>query len=171
MKRVSWMAFAVIACRPGAPAGPQVAEKFYAELRASRVTGAPTPEQLSRLAPYLGDSLQKLLVEARRQHDADLARAPGEKPSFAEGDLFSSLFEGPTSVTIEAASDETEIQKVLARMTHDSTAPATSWTDTLLMGNQGGHPVIEDIRYGGNWDFALKGTLRAQLSGARAAVQ
>jgi hypothetical protein len=148
-----------------------VVEKFYAQLRSAAVSGAPTPDQLSRLAPYLSDSLQKLLVEARRLHDADAARAPYDKPSFADGDLFSSLFEGPSSVTVEGDSTTGEIYRVLAHMRYERATPATSWTDTAIVGPEEGRMVIRDIHYGGNWDFALKGTLQAQLNGARAGTE
>ncbi len=158
MHRVALLLVALVGCRSASPA--EVVDRFYRELRTQQVTGAPTPDQLMRLSPYLGDSLEKLLTEARRQHDADLAREPNEKPAFAEGDLFSSLFEGPSSVKAETGAGE----RVLVHMSRDS----TRWTDTILVGTENGKVVIQDIRFGGTWDFALKGTLRAQLSGTRA---
>lgn len=167
MKRAIWVALIVAGCRPAASEAPSVVERFYSELRVSQVTGAPTAEQLTKLAPYLSDSLQKLLTGARQLHDSDAVRAPNEKPAFADGDLFSSLFEGPGSVKTEAGSVEGESHAVLARMTYDS----TSWTDTVIVAPQSGRLVIQDIRYGGNWDFALKGTLTSQLSGSRATAK
>lgn len=169
MRHAFWMVLALLGCRPAASEAPQVVERFYAELRSARVTGAPTAEQLARLAPYLGDSLQKLLAEARRLHDADETRAPDEKPAFADGDLFSSLFEGPTVVKVEGDSGQNgESHRVLAHMSFDSAPAPTTWTDTAIVAPEDGRMVIQDIRYGGNWDFALKGTLRDQLTGARA---
>jgi hypothetical protein len=165
MKHFAWILVAVLGCRSAAPDGPGLVQRFYAEVRTAGVTGAPSPEQLTRLAPFLGDTLELLLAQARQQHDADAARAPNDKPSFADGDLFSSLFEGPTSVRTEPGMTSGETSIVLAHMSRDS---ATSWTDTVIVGSESGFPVIEDIRYGGTWDFALKGSLRAQLSGARA---
>ena len=75
-----------------------VVEKFYATTIAQKVTGAPTAAQLAALSPLLSDTLRALLDAARRRNEADVARAPDEKPAFADGDLFSSLFEGPSAV-------------------------------------------------------------------------
>lgn len=171
MRHAVWLAIVAMGCGPASSDAPRVVEKFYAELRNTRVTGAPTAEQLARLAPFLGDSLRKLLAEARRLHDADEARAPNEKPAFAEGDLFSSLFEGPSSVRVEGDSSAGAAHRVLAHMSYDSANPPTSWTDTAIVASEDGRMVIQDIRYGGNWDFALKGSLRAQLNGARAGAE
>lgn len=163
MRHAAWLVVTLVACNSG-PSATQVVDRFYQQLKASQVSGAPTEAQLAGLAPYLGDSLKQLLTAARRQHDADVAKAPDEKPAFADGDLFSSLFEGPGTLVTEAGSSTGSVQRVLARMTYDS----TRWTDTVIVGTENGKRVIQDIHFGGTWDFALKGSLQAQLSRGRA---
>lgn len=143
-------------------------ERFYEVTIGSRLSGAPAPEALRRLTPYLSDTLSALLAQARRRHDADVARAPDEKPAFAEGDLFSSLFEGPTAVQVLATDSLGSRYRVTVRLTDNRPTPAVSWTDVVVLSPERDRPVIDDIEYGGTWDFASKGTLRANLVAALA---
>lgn len=166
MRRAVRLIVVLAACHSAGAAEPAtVVTRFYAAIQSARVTGAPDAAQLARLAPFLSDSLRTLLAAARQLHDADVARAPGEKPSFAEGDLFSSLFEGPTTVAVAADSVRGPTHRVTAQMSYAGGGP-TAWTDVVVLREQRGHWVIDDIEYGGHWDFAAAGTLRGQLSAA-----
>jgi hypothetical protein len=151
-----------------APTATTVVEQFYAATIAGRMTGAPTAEQLATLAPHLSDTLQKLLAGARGQHDADVARSPDEKPAFADGDLFSSLFEGPNAVEVIADSARGDRHVVSARMTYRGADPPATWIDRVVVVTERNRPVIDDIEYGGQWGFASKGTLRKSLEAALA---
>ena len=156
---------AVAACRSAPQA---VVQQFYRAAIAGRVSGAPTTDQLATLAPYLSDTLHALLVAARKRNEADAARAPDEKPSFAEGDLFSSLFEGPNAVEVLADSVRGSSRVATVRMTYNGATPAVTWIDhvVLVRGKRG--YVIDDVEYGGQWDFASKGTLKSSLATALA---
>jgi hypothetical protein len=140
-----------------------VVQEFYATAIQQRVTGAPTPAQLTALTPYLSDTLRALLVAARQRNEADAAREPDEKPSFAESDLFSSLFEGPNAVEVLADSARGATQVATVRMTSTGATPPVTWTDRVVLTKQGDRYVIDDVEYGGAWDFANKGSLRASL--------
>jgi hypothetical protein len=160
---------AVAACRSAPEADPKtVVQRFYNAAIAGTVSGAPTPEQLATLAPYLSDTLHALLVAARKRNETDAARAPDEKPSFAEGDLFSSLFEGPNAVEVLADSARGSSRVATVRMTYNGATPAVTWLDhvVLVRGTRG--YVIDDVEYGGQWDFASKGTLKSALATALA---
>jgi len=145
---------------------PSVVQRFYATTIAQKVTGAPTSEQLAALSPYLSDTLRALLDAARRQNEAEAARAPDEKPSFADGDLFSSLFEGPNAVDVIADSARGDLRVATVQMTSTSANPPVTWTDRVVLRSHDGRLVIDDVEYGGTWDFANKGTLRASLASA-----
>lgn len=167
MYRAALVVLAMLGCELRRPVDPaNVAEQFYAATRAARVDGAPSPEQLAALAPYLSDSLHALLAAAQRLQEADMARAPDEKPAFADGDLFSSLFEGPTAVTAVSDSVRGPTHAVTLRMTYREAEPPTEWSDVVVLRTEHGRWVIDDIEYGGRWDFAPKGTLRARLESA-----
>ena len=123
--------------------------------------------------------LDRILPDVRRELDAARtaarAAAPTEKPPFTDGDLFSSLFEGPTAFTVGKAVSAAAAPggrlgdlQVPVDLVHtiDPAAgggePAT-WTDTVLLREENGRFVVADIAFGGGWDFANKGTMIAAL--------
>jgi hypothetical protein len=145
-----------------------VVQEFYTATITGHMSGAPTAEQLATIEPYLSDTLRVLLASARKRSEADVARAPDEKPSFAEGDLFSSLFEGPNAVAVLPDSARGPLRVATVRMTSTDANPPVTWMDHVVLTQQAGRYVIDDIEYGGQWDFASKGTLRASLVAALA---
>jgi hypothetical protein len=173
VRRCSLLVFLVgVGCQSApAPNATSVVQQFYRTAIADSVSGAPTERQLASLSPYLSDTLRSLLVAARRRNEADMARAPGEKPSFAEGDLFSSLFEGPNAAEVVADSARGAARVATVRMTYNAASPAVTWTDRVVLVLQSGRYVIDDIEYGGKWDFATKGTLKSTLAAALAKSQ
>jgi hypothetical protein len=147
---------------------PAVA-RFYATYLSSGVTGVPDSARLAALAPFLSDTLRALLAGAARLRDEAARRVPDEKPPFADGDPFSSLFEGPTGAAIEGRDSAGGVQRVVVRLTYHHADPVTRWTDTAVVVRKRDRWVIDDIRYGGAWDFASRGALRSSLEGALAA--
>ncbi len=170
MRRRSRVVAAVLllaGCEPGtesaAADAAAVVQQFYTTAIAQRVTGAPTAAQLSMLAPYLSDTLRALLAAARQRTEADAAREPDEKPMFVEGDLFSSLFEGPNEVKVLGDSARGPHRVAAVQMTSTSAIPAVVWTDHVVLTRENGRYVVDDVEYAGSWDFANKGSLRASL--------
>jgi hypothetical protein len=53
-------------------------------------------------------------------------------------------------------------------MSYSGSTPTVEWSDVVVVIPQHGHPVIDDIRYGGSWDFANTGSLRSSLVAALA---
>ena len=171
-RRTLLVSLAAIGCQSApAPNATSVVQQFYRTVIADSVSGAPTQKQLADVSPYLSDTLKSLLVAVRKRNDADVSRAPDEKPSFAEGDLFSSLFEGPNAAEVIADSARGPARVATVRMTYTGATPAVTWTDRVVLVLQNGHYVIDDIEYGGTWDFATKGTLKSTLGAALAASQ
>ena len=158
-----------------AAAPEQVVADLYAALNTLRPSGAPTDAQRLILAPVLSAELTGLLQRADAARTAARAAAPTEKPPFTDGDLFSSLFEGPTAFTVGKAVSAAAAPggrlgdlQVPVDLVHtiDPAAgggePAT-WTDTVLLREENGRFVVADIAFGGGWDFANKGTMIAAL--------
>ena len=157
----------VAACdgtRSSAPS-PMVSA-FYTIRIGSLMTGAPTEAELTRIAPFFSDTLLALLTRARAVHDREAQAAPGDKPPFAEGDLFSSLFEGPQSFTIVPNSVAARNHRVVVLFMYMGDGKPYTWTDTIVVARKKRHDVIEDIAYGGAGEFGNHGTLRAMLEGA-----
>lgn len=136
---------------------------LYDILRDAKVTGAPTVEQLARLTPLLGNELHATLDSARVRRDADVLAHPDEKPAFADGDLFSSLFEGTTSAVPKAPGADAPVHRLVVRFRNDSVSPVVEWTDTVVVAMENGHWVVTDVRYAGNWPFANRGSLVASM--------
>ena len=154
---------AAAGCGASEPASPaDVAARLYRTLFEERVTGAPTRDQLRRLEPFLSDTLRALLAAADRMREADLRHYPDQKPSFAEGDLFSSLFEWPSSFRV-AEEQPGEPYRVRMLFTYNFEGVSTSWFDDLVLIQERGRWVIDDIEYGGEWGFAAQGSLRSNL--------
>ena len=148
----------------GAAESPaSVVSAFYKKHSALHPSGAPTPQQLQAMAPFLSQHLQALLERAWQRHQNDVAKAPDAKPAFADGDLFTSLFEGPTSFAVAGTETLVHEYAVTVRFTHKSGAEQTVWKDVVRLANKQGRLVIVDIEYGGDWAFAAKGTLVSAL--------
>ena len=139
-----------------------VVERFYAERIDSKMTGAPTPAELETVAPYLTPELRGLLADANTLREREAAAAPDEKPPFADGDLFSSLFEGPTAfqVTKDAARGSDHL--VTVRFTYET----VTWEDVVVVAPEDDGWAIADVEYLGDWEFAPRGTLRSNLQHA-----
>lgn len=154
------------ACAKSGDSPGDVVEDFYALRLELGTTGAPAPAELERMAPYLSTELRELLAQARKRREDEAARAPAEKPSFAEGDLFSSLFEGPTSFQVGADEATGDVHRVSVQLAHDLQQPVVSWTDKVVVGDEAGRWVVADIEYGGSWEFGNKGSLVSMLKRA-----
>lgn len=159
------LAWAMLSCSPEAADTPaEVATDFYRARMAIGSTGVPTTAQLDTLAPFLSAQLRLLLQEARVLHDAQAAAHPDEKPAFADGDLFSSLFEGPTGFAVLAGGSGL---RVAVELRDDRATPPVTWSDTVVVQEEGGRLVVADIVYGATWDFANRGSLVALLTPSR----
>jgi hypothetical protein len=139
-----------------------VVEAFYAELLTHPVLGAPDSAQLSRLVPFLGDTLKARLVAARLERDREVARAPDEKPIFADEDLFTSLFEGPSAFYVMATRDR-PAPAVLVRFSRLEGGQGAEWVDTVYVARRDTSWVVTDVHFGGTWPMAARGTLQNRL--------
>lgn len=88
---------------------------------------------------------------------------PDEKPPWADGDLFTSLFEGAQSFRLgrpTAHGDRTEIPVHLVYRNGGST---TRWSDVLVMVRNRNRWLVWDIRLKGQWAFKSGDSLRTVL--------
>ncbi|MFA6957906.1 MAG: hypothetical protein WC538_18725 [Thermoanaerobaculia bacterium] len=157
-------AFAV---KPLDPESPEATvNAFYGICIEEKVTGLPTDKQFEELRPLISESLANLLADARMEQAEFSRENPYEKPPWIEGDLFSSLFEGPTRFTAGKGVVKGNRATVTVSFGDDSAGETPfEWKDdVLLVLNADGDWVIDDIVYRGDWDFASKGTLSDALS-------
>ncbi|MDU6411294.1 MAG: lipoprotein [Yersiniaceae bacterium] len=155
------------ACVEGGP--DTVAQKFYETRIQQRSNGIPAASTLATYRPYLSDALYTALREAGQGKRVDVAATPNENTGYADGDLFSSLFDGPTNAAVATASTipNRDARNIPLRVNLINQKPgsdtATQWQDEILMVREGQCWVVDDIRYLGPWEFASSGTLRQVL--------
>lgn len=164
---VLWLGLAACvheSVRSGAGQPETVAAAFYGQLRRQPVTGLPSADIWSR--SYCTTELTAALEAARVRQTAFRHEHPGEKPPWVDGDLFSSLFEGPQDFRLGKALFEADCAEVPVHCVHGDGAGATRWTDWLILRRKAAGWRVDDLRYGGQWDFALRGSLRQGLAAA-----
>ncbi|QWF15914.1 hypothetical protein [Lysobacter capsici] len=153
-----------------APADPAAtaeaaADAFYRAHAEFGSSGLPEGETLRHYRPLLSRRLLALIAEATGYRDAFAAAHPGDKPPYGDGDLFTSLFEGPTGYRLGKrtvlAPDRESIEVELTYS--EPRTPDTHWTDRALMLREDGQWKLDDIEYGGQWDFATRGRLSDAL--------
>lgn len=155
------MSSAIPECGGEPPAA--VAETFYRELVVLDPRGLPSTDDVQALGPLLSSGMRESIARARGRQQAEIDARPDDKPSFVEGSLFTSLFEGPTAV-LSVTADATSPTRVRIALEHaPASQDATRWTDRALMRCEGGRWRVDDIEFGGDWDFAAQGRLREAL--------
>jgi hypothetical protein len=156
---------AAASCRDRAPDTPATTVvQFYTMLDALGVHAIPEQTALTSLRPFVADSLASLLDAARQLRDSSAKAMPDEKPPFADGDPFSSLFEGRSTWTPAKTITVGDTALVVTTFTYAATPPTVTWSDTVVVTREHERFVVADIRYGTNWDFGFRGRLRELLA-------
>ncbi len=151
------------ACHPAPKVPPgAVVEAFYAELLTHPIFGPPDAGAFPRIAPFLSDTLKARLFAARAEMERETRAAPGEKPQYADEDLFSSLIEGPTSFYVKATGSGKRTI-VIVQFENRQGNQSVQWVDTAHVVPRDTTWVIADIHFGGTWPMAARGTLLQRL--------
>ncbi len=137
---------------------------FLAELRRHDVTGLPDEKAWDALESYFSKPLLTLLEAARKEQLDYMKKFPDEKPPFIEGDLFSSLFEGPHRFQVGAAEIQGEQAGIPVLYERTESGDTVKWTDTFILTKAPDGWKVDDVRYGGTWDFSNRGTLKEALA-------
>jgi hypothetical protein len=140
----------------------KAADGFYAVAHTSG-SGLPDAAVRERLAPWLTPQLATLIDRASAS-EAGFMAANKNSPPLIEGDLYSSLYEGPTAFAIGTCSGDSRAGHCAVNLTYDAKGGGPiRWTDTLYLANTGDGWKVDDIGYGGTWDFGNKGRLSETL--------
>ena len=125
--------------------------------------GVPSAGDRAKYAPYISPALEKLLADADAA-ELRFAKANKDSPPLIEGDLFSSMFEGATSLDVGACSGNAQAGQCAVKLEYaEAGSKPIDWTDTVyLVKTQNGWRV-DDIAYGGSWAFGNKGRLSETL--------
>jgi hypothetical protein len=149
------------------------ATSFYRAVLELHVLGVPDEANRRKLAPRLSPGLTDLFAKADAAEAAYREATRNEVPPIVQGDLFSSLFEGANHLDGVSCDDGKDRAVCTVELRYEmpregEAEPQVSrWKDrvTMVPGAPGGAPawVVDDIEYGGDWQFMHKGTLRRLL--------
>ena len=128
--------------------------------------GLPDLAAMNAYNAFLCPALSASLAEARAKQAAFIVAHPGDKPPLAEGDLFTSLFEGADSAKALDVVADGEGARVTVALARGVGPGATRWRDELVLQRDGGIWCVADVAYGGSWPFANKGRLGDMLRAA-----
>ncbi len=161
------VATSAIAAEDNAPDFARLLAGFYAAHQKSSQSGVPDAKQRISYAPYLSPELNKLLADAGAA-EAFYAKANPDSPPMMEGDLFSPNFEGITSFRPGPCTEKGRAAQCQVALRYADAHPRpqdkpVEWTDTVALVRTASGWRIDDIRYGGTWDFGNHGTLKAIL--------
>ena len=121
--------------------------------------GIPDAGGQARLAPYLSSRLNKMLADGAAA-ELRFAAKVKDAPPLIEGDLFTSMFEGATGWKLDACTVAGAAARCPVAFTHAQKGhPPVNWTDTLLLVNTPQGWRIDDIAYGGGFQFGNTGKL------------
>jgi hypothetical protein len=149
-----------------------VVRAFYKTYFSQRVYDIPDATHRAAFKPLLTAELLSLLAlaeEAEARYAKKNAKEPA--PPLFEGDLFSSMVEGATSVTritCERQEKSAVCTTTLHRLEETRTKGQVkdddlTWKDRLLLVRTAGGWRIDDLEYGGHWEFGPKGDLKKTL--------
>jgi hypothetical protein len=125
--------------------------------------GVPSATDRAKYAPFLSPALEKLLTDADAA-EARFAKANKDSPPLIEGDLFTSMFEGATSLHVAACTGDSAAGHCAVKLEYAPPGDKpTDWTDTVYLVKTGSGWRVDDIAYGGSWAFGNKGRLSETL--------
>ncbi|MBI3678533.1 MAG: hypothetical protein HY243_18140 [Proteobacteria bacterium] len=137
---------------------------FYSAYKSLPADGVPDAAGRTKLEPFISQTLEKLLSDAAAAEAAFAQGTKGQSPPLLEGDVFTSLFEGATSFKIGTCKSEGRKGTCAAELTYASpNQKPVVWTDTVYLVQTDAGWRVDDIGYGGSWDFGNKGRLSETL--------
>lgn len=139
------------------------ANGFYKAYESVQPDGLPDATDFAKLEPFLSPALDALIRNANTAEDR-FAADNKDSPPLVEGDIFTSLFEGAKSFQIGVcAGDPRGGHCTVALNYSDPSNKPVHWTDTVYLVSTPAGWRVDDIAYGGNWDFGNKGRLSETL--------
>lgn len=144
--------------RLGDPAG--ATRQFLQAYRPLASAGVPKPTQLSVLRPHLHPTLLGLLEQVSTQQ----AGSSCEGPPALQGDLVTSLFEGPNEFRVMDCRIRPGAATCPVRFTYRGTPEGVRWTDEIELRLHAHRWVVGDVVQGAPW--SAKSRLSSRLAEA-----
>jgi hypothetical protein len=133
---------------------------FYKLYIQMKPRGVPDETQRAAFKHLMSPDLGKLLDAAGAAEDLHFRKTNNEEPPLFEGDLFTSLYEGATSFRLGKCAVESDHAYCDVDLAYAEAGDAkpTTWTDSKPKGW-----LVDDIAFGGSWDFGQHGMMRGTL--------
>ena len=143
----------------------EVVRQFYNWRIKVAFSGVPSQKELNQAQPFLSRELACLLDQARQYRDLFIKKYPDDKPPFIEGDMFSSLFEGPNRYELKKIKQTHQQTTVVVQFFYDQPKQPDmkGWQDHIILTQDKHQWLINDIRYNGHFDFGNSGSLGHNL--------
>jgi Protein of unknown function (DUF3828) len=140
-----------------------VVDAFYKTYLRLRPDGLPSARQQKAMSPYLSEHLMTLMTQARAVQDRAIREHPDEKPPWADGCLFASLFEGPKRFKVSRVSQQADGSfRVDVHFWYEEGTPG--WEDAVVVRKESGRWVIDDVLLSGAGPFNPPGKLSDNLA-------
>jgi hypothetical protein len=130
--------------------------------------GIPDAKARAKYQPFIAPALDSLLQQGDAA-EGKFAKANKDSPPLIEGDLFTSNFEGATAYKVGACNGDAKAARCAVSLTYDPGKTGNpkdkpfTWTDTVYLVATSEGWRVNDIGYGGTWDFGNKGKLSETL--------
>jgi hypothetical protein len=129
--------------------------------------GIPNAATRAKFAPYVSPALDRLFVEGDEAEERYVKATKNQAPPLVEGDLFTPNFEGATSYKIGMCATDAQGGHCAVTLAYDDRKDKPlGWTDTVYLVRTDQGWRVDDIAYGGTWDFGNKGRLTRTLKSA-----
>ena len=145
-------------------AATTLATDFYEMRLRLGKSGLPDAGEMKAYRAFLCAPLADAMDAARARQAEYKAAHPDDKPPLVDGDLFSSLVEGPDAVSAAGTEVDGDGARVTLAMRNGEGDDAPHWKDDLLLSRPDGIWCIADVEYRGTWPFANKGKLTTTLA-------
>jgi hypothetical protein len=129
------------------------ANRFYRTYLKLKVRGLPNEKEVKALSPFLSSDLQQLFKDARSKQEKYIREHPDDKPPWADGDLFTSLFEGANSFRIGAPRIKSGRAEVPVHLAYRGGGATSRWSDLLVLTRTSAGWRVWDILLKGEWAF------------------
>jgi hypothetical protein len=140
------------------------ANRFYRTYLELNARGLPGDKELKSLAPFLSDDLRRLFEKARdKQKRFVEENSADEKPPWADGDLFTSLFEGAQTFKIGKAKTRGAYTQISVHLKYRENGETARWNDTLVLVETNEGWRVWNILLNGDWQFKNGSDLRRIL--------
>jgi hypothetical protein len=145
----------------------EAVRNFYMWRIDSQLNGVPSASEISEMAPYLSRELRTLLSQVSADYSRSAVPSQSGR-SIENGDWFTSMFDGPTSLIVGDIESEGTQHTVSVRFTSAKQLPAVNWRDRIVVIEEDGRHVIADVEYENHWTFKDDATLLQVLKDPKA---